>query len=174
MSGMELTKIVVAILLASLIAATVNLIADILYKPNLHPEPRGYALEITKIITNSDTKPIIEQIIDIAELMKNANAELGRDVAKKCLACHSFDKNGINKVGPPLWNIVDNEKAKIANYKYSPALSNIGGSWDEETLFHFLNKPSQYAPGTKMNFIGLNKPQDIANVIMFLKKFVHD
>lgn len=174
MSGIELNKIAAAILLASLIAMMVGFIANILYKPNLHPEPRGYTLEITESAINSDIKTSIEQPVDIEKLMKNANAEAGRNIAKKCLMCHSLDKNGANKVGPHLWNIVGKEKAKVENYKYSAALSSKGGSWDEESLFHFLNKPSGYVPGTKMSFAGLNKPQDIADVIMFLKKFVHD
>ncbi len=173
MSGIELNKIVASILLASLIAMMVGFIANILYKPILHPE-RGYNVEVTESSNNvSEAKSDLEQSIDVAELMKNANAEAGKNIAKKCLMCHSFDKDGANKIGPDLWNIVGKEKAKTENYKYSTALSSKGGIWDEDNLFHFLHKPSQYIKGTKMSFAGLNKPQDIANVIMFLKT-LHD
>ncbi|WP_341750646.1 cytochrome c family protein [Candidatus Tisiphia endosymbiont of Sialis lutaria] len=175
MSGIELNKIAASILLASLIAMMVGFITDILYKPILHPELRGYKVEVTEDSPNgSDANAIAEAPVNIEELMKTANAEAGREIAKKCLMCHSFDNSKANKVGPHLWNIVGTEKAKAENYKYSTALSSKGGIWDEESLFHFLHKPSQYIPGTKMSFAGLNKPQDIANVIMFLKTFVHD
>ncbi len=175
MSGIELNKIAASILLASLIAMMVGFITNILYKPVLHPDPRGYKVEVTDDSSNApDAKVVTETPVNIEELMKTANAEAGREIAKKCSVCHSLDKSKVNKVGPHLWNIVGTEKAKAENYKYSSALSSKGGIWDEESLFHFLHKPSQYIPGTKMSFAGLNKPQDIANVIMFLKTFVHD
>lgn len=174
MSGIELNKVVAAILLASLIAMLVGFITNILYKPILNPESRGYSIEITADSTNDTGASATEVPVDIAELMKSANAEAGKDLAKKCIACHSLDKGGNNKVGPLLWNVVGSEKAKVAGYKYSPALAAKGGNWDDESLFHFLNKPSRFVPGTKMSFAGLNKPQDIANIIMFLKTYVHD
>lgn len=174
MSGLELNKIVAAILLASLIAMMVGFITNILYKPRLLPESRGYSVEVTEGSLDSTSNSPVEEIVNVAELMKNANADAGKNIIKKCLMCHNVDKNGPNKVGPNLWNIVGSEKGKVANYKYSPALSSKGGSWDEESLFHFLHKPNQYLPGTKMTFAGLNKPQEIADVIIFLKTFAHD
>lgn len=174
MSGLELNKIVASILLASLIAMMVGFITNILYKPILSPESRGYSVEITENTFDNANNSKVDEIINVTELMNNANAEAGKNIIKKCLMCHTVDKNGPNKVGPNLWNIVGSEKAKVVNYKYSPALSSKGGSWDEESLFHFLHKPNQYLPGTKMTFVGLNKPQEIADVILFLKTFVHD
>lgn len=173
MSGIELNKIAAAILLASLIAMLVGFVTNILYKPVLHPESRGYSVDVAED-SGGATDKAKEAPIDIAELMKNANAEAGKDLAKKCMVCHSLEKNGPNKVGPRLWNVFGSEKAKVADYKYSAALLAKGGNWDEENLFHFLQKPTQYVPGTKMSFAGLGKPQDIANVIMFLKTYVHD
>jgi cytochrome c len=174
MSGIEINKIAAAILLASLIAMLVGFVTNILYKPVLNPESRGYSIEITADSANNTVTSGEQKPIDIAELMKSANADAGKDLAKKCVACHSLDKGGNNKVGPLLWNIAGSEKAKVAGYKYSPALAAKGGNWDDESLFHFLSKPSQFVPGTKMSFAGLSKPQDIANIIMFLKTYVHD
>ncbi|WP_375326699.1 c-type cytochrome [Candidatus Tisiphia endosymbiont of Nemotelus uliginosus] len=174
MSGIELNKIVASILLASLIAMMVGFIANILYKPLLHPESRGYTIAVTDNSIDDISKTGASEPINVAELMKNANAQAGSNIIKKCLMCHTFDKDGANKVGPNLWNVVGSKKAKVENYKYSTALTNIGGIWDEESLFHFLHKPNQYIPGTKMTFAGLNKPQDIADVVAFLKTFAHD
>ncbi|WP_341763619.1 cytochrome c family protein [Candidatus Tisiphia endosymbiont of Beris chalybata] len=174
MSGIELNKIVASILLASLISMMVGFIANILYKPLLRPEARGYSIPITDSSIEDTSQTTAVEPVNIEELIKKANAEAGSNIIKKCLMCHTFDKNGLNKVGPNLWNVVGSKKAKVENYKYSTALSNIGGIWDEENLFHFLHKPNQYLPGTKMTFAGLNKPQDIADVIVFLKTFAHD
>lgn len=173
MSGIELNKIAAAILLASLIAMLTGFIANILYKPNLQPKNRGFSVEVTEDSHNeAATAPEAE--IDIKELMKNANAEAGKEITKKCLACHSLDKDGPNKIGPHLWNVAGAEKAQNTTYKYSSAMKSKGGTWDDESLFHLLHKPSQFIPGTKMSFAGLSKPQDIANVILYLKTFIHD
>lgn len=174
MSGFELNKIAASILLASLIAMLVGFVANVLYKPNLQPAKRGYSIAVTEEDDNNNQAPMEEVKIDIAELMKNANAEAGKEIIKKCISCHSLDKGGANRVGPHLWNVAGNEKAKVEGYKYSPALSSLRGKWDDESLFHFLKRPSKFAPGTKMTFAGISKAEDIANVIMFLKTLAHD
>lgn len=170
MSGLELNKIVAAILFASLVAMLGGFIANILYKPNFNTT-RGYAVEIKGEQENlvSSAK---EVTVDIKELLQNANAEAGKKIANKCISCHSFEKDGANKIGPNLWNIVHSDIAKVSGYKYSAALQAKGGKWDEESLAHFLHKPSAYAPGTKMSFAGISKQSEIADVIAFLKTLV--
>lgn len=174
MSGFELNKIAASILLASLIAMMVGFVTNILYKPDLKPKVRGFHVEVTEDTSSTGSEPVQEIKFDIAALMQKANAEAGKDVIKKCISCHSFEKGGANKVGPHLWDVVGRDKASITDFKYSAALTALGGKWDEESLFHFLHKPSKFVPGTKMSFIGLSKPEDIANVIMYLKTFAHD
>ncbi|SVE55259.1 uncharacterized protein METZ01_LOCUS508113, partial [marine metagenome] len=49
------------------------------------------------------------------------------------------------------------------------ALLDIGGEWTYEELSEFLYKPKQYVEGTKMNFSGLKKAEDRANLILFLR-----
>jgi cytochrome c len=43
------------------------------------------------------------------------------------------------------------------------------GGWDYQALNAFLYKPKAYVAGTKMNFAGLKKPQDRANLIAYLR-----
>ena len=168
MSGLELNKIAGAILLASLIAMVVGVAANILYKPDLKPKERGYSVAVTED-TSAEAAAPAEVKFDVAALMKAANAELGKEITKKCISCHSFEKGGPNKVGPNLWGIVGSEKAKVDGYKFSSAMIAAGGVWDEESIFTFLHKPSKFIPGTKMSFPGLSKPEDIANVVAYLK-----
>lgn len=169
MSGLELNKIAAAILLASLIAMVVGVVSNILYKPKLEVAQRGYQIEVAEDSAHvAPGKP--EEPLNIEELMANANAEAGAKIIKKCVACHSFDQGGASKVGPNLWKVVNAQKGKKAGYPYSKAMLAAGGSWDNESLFHFLKRPGKFIPGTKMSFAGIRKPEDIANVIAYLKE----
>ena len=168
MSGIELNKIAAAILLASLIAMVVGFVANILYKPKLELSQRGYHLEIEE--SKSVAGGVQEAPIDVKALMAKANAEAGGIVIKRCVSCHSFDNGGANKVGPNLWKVPGGPKAHRKDFAYSKALEAAGGEWDDESLFKFLHKPSKFIPGTKMSFVGISKPEDIANVIAFLKE----
>jgi cytochrome c len=174
MSGLELNKFLASILLASLIAMISGFVANVLYKPDLNPKQRGHSVIVIDSLENDVAKPEAEIKFDIPTLMKNANANAGKELAKKCLSCHSLDKDGPNKIGPYLWNIAGADKGRITTYKYSDALKAVAGKWDDESLFLFLHKPLKFIPGTKMTFIGLAKPEDVANIVMFLKTFVTD
>jgi cytochrome c len=167
MSGLELNKIAAALLLSALIAMIVGLVANVLYKPKLDLAERGYSVQVTDEDQNAaDTK---EVVVDIPKLMANANAVEGAKVVKKCIACHSLDQGGANKIGPNLWKVLDGPKAHRSDFTYSKVLASAGGVWDEDSMFHFLHKPSKFLPGTKMSFIGLSNPQDIANVIAYFR-----
>jgi cytochrome c len=173
MSGFELNKIAASVLVAGLIAMVVGIVSNALYKPELKPGKRGFSVAVTED-KHASAEAAPEVKVDVAELMKKANADAGKDIIKKCMACHSLEKGGPNRVGPHLWDVVGNDKGKADGYKYSAALVAVGGKWDEESLFHFLHKPSKFIPGTKMTFVGLSKPEEIANVIAYLKTAVHD
>ena len=166
-SGLELNKIIAAILLSSLIAMIVGTVSNILYKPKLEVDERGYQIEISEddaVSTDKEPEPI-----DIEALMAAANAESGAKTIKKCIACHSLDQNGPNKVGPNLWGIFNAQRGKKPGFSYSKIMAGSGGIWDQEHLFAFLKKPGKYMPGTKMSFAGIKKPEDIADVIAFLR-----
>jgi cytochrome c len=96
------------------------------------------------------------------------SAEAGEKVFKQCMACHSV-KAGENKVGPSMNGIVGRPAGQVAGYNYSAANKNSGKTWDEETMFAYLEAPQRAIPGTKMAFAGLKKPQDRADVIAYLK-----
>lgn len=99
------------------------------------------------------------------------DAALGAKVFTKCMTCHTAD-DATNKVGPTLKGVVGRKAASVAGYKYSPAMLAKGAQgvvWDEATLATYLPDPRSFAPGTKMTFPGLKNPQDVANVIAYLK-----
>ena len=47
-------------------------------------------------------------------------------------------------------------------------------TWTEDQLSEYLKNPKQKVAGNKMAFVGLSKPEDIANVIAFLKQYGPD
>lgn len=163
---MELNKIAASILLSGLIIMIVSNVVDTLYNPE------DYKIEHQTIVAASnEPQQKIEQVaLDIGELMKNASFEKGKSAAKKCIACHSFEKGGMNKVGPNLWNVVENKKAHLSSsFNYSKALLEKGGKWGYEELFAFLKNPKAYIKGTRMAFAGISNPQEIADLVSYLR-----
>lgn len=169
MKNLEKNKIAASILLAGLIALASGKVADFLYNPEHGTEEkRGYKIEVAEEANTTSTAKS-DAPIDISALMKAASAENGANIYKKCASCHALEK-GQHKVGPSLYGVVGSAKAHYADYAYSSGLKAKGGKWDYNDLFAFLKKPGAFISGTKMSFAGLNKPNDIADVVAFLNK----
>ncbi len=45
----------------------------------------------------------------------------------------------------------------------------FGGKWDFERLDTYLTNPKGVVPGTKMAYAGMKKPNDRANLVMYLR-----
>ncbi len=107
--------------------------------------------------------------VAIATLLPTADAAKGAEVFKKCASCHTVTQGGANGVGPNLYGTLGEEIGKgKGGYAFSDALSGKGGKWDFESMNAWLTSPKAFAPGTKMSFAGLSKPEDRANVIVYL------
>jgi cytochrome c len=105
----------------------------------------------------------------IAFYLASASAEKGEAVFKKCAACHTVEKGGANGIGPNLYGIVGNVHDHMPGYAYSDAMMAMKGkpwTWDE--LSRWLTSPKTYAPGTKMAFAGVAKPEDRASLLLYL------
>jgi cytochrome c len=106
----------------------------------------------------------------IVALLAAATPEAGRKVFKKCGTCHSPDKDGKRKIGPNLWDVVDRPIASAEGFTFSGALAaKSGEAWSYENLDAFLERPRDWAPGTRMGFAGLKKPEQRAAVIAYLR-----
>ena len=141
--------------------------AHLLYQPK-QIFARGFQIEIS-----ADGKPVAkkeEKPVDLASMMASADVMRGAKIFKKCASCHSAERGGGNKVGPNLFGIVGRAKGVVAGFAYSSALKAKGGAWDKESVNTFITKPKDFIPGTKMAFPGLKKPQDRADVILFLER----
>ena len=129
----------------------------------------AFTRDIDVNITNATIKKVAEEEeIDIVALLASADIAKGQKTAKKCVACHSFDKGGANKVGPALWNLVGRPIASLDNYTYSDALKAIDKNWTYDELFAFIKAPKKYAKGTKMSFAGIRKNKQLADLLLYL------
>jgi cytochrome c len=97
--------------------------------------------------------------------------ENGASIFKKCAACHEVGPTAKNSVGPVLNGVVGRKAGTYPGYAYSDANKNSGIVWTEANLAQYLPDPKQFMPGTKMTFVGLPMPQDVADVIAYLKTF---
>jgi cytochrome c len=128
------------------------------------PEEMGYPIE--GVVEEGEGAAVAEKPIEF--YLAAADPAKGEQVFKKCAACHNADKGGANALGPNLWGVLGEPVGKGHGFAFSEALAGHGGSWDWNTLSQWLANPKKFAPGTKMTFAGLSKPEDRANIIAFL------
>jgi len=156
--------------MVALLVIGLNKISDGIFHVE-KPEKLGYKVEVeTKSTsTSSETTNTIEKI-DITTIMATGDVDSGKKIFKKCAACHSIVKDGSNKIGPALYNVVGRVVGGVSDYKYSKALATYNKKWTFEELNGFLTKPSTYLKGTKMSYAGLRKETDRASVIKYLNQ----
>ena len=172
MSGLEVNKILASIILAILVVTVIGHLGDIIVDVDHHEmEETAYKIDVPDTgAINSEVEPKEEIIEPISLLLASASLEKGEKLFKKCSACHNYEKDSANKVGPNLWNLINRPKANVEGFAYSKALAEYGGEWGYEELAEFLYKPKKYIKGTKMNFAGLKKVEDRANIVLFLRE----
>ena len=170
MDSFELNKIIAAILMVALLVIGLGKVADGVFYVK-KPENPGYQVEVENQSTSSTSQvaDVVEKI-DIAAIMALGDVASGEKIFKKCAACHSIKKDGKNKIGPALYNVVGRAVGGVDNYKYSKALASYDKEWTFEELNGFLQKPASYLKGTKMSYAGLRKEKDRASVIKYLNQ----
>ena len=173
MSGLEVNKILASIFVAFILVSLISILGDaIINGKNNEQVENAYYIDITEmktsnVVANTENEEISEQI---SMFLTSASLEKGEKLFKKCSACHSYEKGSANKVGPNLWNIINRPKASVQGFAYSKALADFRGNWGYEELSQFLYKPKEYIKGTKMNFSGLKKTEDRADLLLFLRE----
>ncbi|MEZ5710818.1 MAG: cytochrome c family protein [Blastomonas sp.] len=129
------------------------------------PKEQGYAIEGVESSGGGDAAEV-----PLATLLAAADPAKGEKVFAKCAACHSINKGGSNGVGPNLWGTFGKPHGHVAGFAYSDALKGVAGNWDFEGMNAWLKSPRNYANGTKMTFAGLSKPEDRANILVYLNQ----
>ncbi len=171
MDSFEFNKIAMAVLGTLFFILSVSFMSDALFHSSV-PQNAGYVIEAEDdhggggeaVASGPKYEPI-------ADLLATADLAAGERVAKKCAACHTFDKGGKNKVGPALFGIVNKPMANADGFSYSAALRDYGAGkqWTYDELNGFLWKPKSYIKGTSMGFAGVKKVADRANLVGYLR-----
>ena len=116
---------------------------------------------------NSNEDDIVKTVSLDAKLIKD-----GEKVFKKCKACHRIGLNAKNGTGPHLNNIFGRVAGQLEDYKkYSKNIKKMGQEgliWNTETLTSFIENPKEYITGTKMNFKGIKKSDELEALIEYL------
>ncbi len=169
MESMEFNKIAGAVLGALLFGVGLNVLAEGIFS-NEAPAKAGYVVKVADAKATTETEAAV--VAPIAERLKTATAAAGEKVFANCKGCHNAEENGPNGQGPNLWNVIGGPSAHMKTFTYSSGMmdrAKAGGMWTYDDLDKFLTNPKAYVEGTKMSFAGLKKPDDRANVIMYLR-----
>ncbi len=172
-TSLEGNKILAGILAAGLLAMVTGKIADSLVHPKMLSE-NVYKIDVPEGMGGGTAEAAPKgpaPVEPVLGLLASADVAAGEKEAKKCAACHSFDQGGPNKVGPNLFDVVNREKGSHEGFNYSDAMKTFSDpkTWTYTSLNKFLHKPSEYIAGTKMNFAGVKKTKDRADLIAYLR-----
>jgi cytochrome c len=104
-------------------------------------------------------------------LAQSGNVERGERVFnQQCKNCHTVEKGGGQPLGPNLYGMFGRKAGTVEGFKPSDAMRDANIVWDDTATAEYLRDPKGRVPGTIMAHAGLKRPEQLADVIAYLKK----
>lgn len=153
------------VLAAGIVALGASIVTGEVFRAD-RPETMGYPIEGVE----EEGAAGAEAEQPIALYLASADPAQGEAVFKKCAACHNATPGGSNALGPNVHAIMGAPLAAKPGFAYSDALKSKGGTWTWDAMNEWLKSPKTFATGTKMTFAGLSKPEDRANLMVWLNQ----
>lgn len=152
-------------LFAGIVALGLSIVSGMYFQGDKPHRPETMGFPIEGVVEEGAA----EQGPALATLLATGDPAAGQTVFAKCATCHTVEQGGADGIGPNLWGVLGKPVGKHEpGFAYSSDLSEHGGEWTYENMDAWLTSPRAFAAGTKMTFAGLSKPEDRANVILYL------
>jgi len=108
---------------------------------------------------------------DVAARIAAADVNKGKVLFLQCRACHSLvPETESGKIGPTLHGVIGRAAGSVPGFTYSEAVANSGITWSAAEIDKWLERPSDFLPGNKMVFVGVQAPADRAAIIAFIQQ----
>src|SRR6195256_1234286 len=122
MDSFELNKVLGAILGTCLVLLVTSFAAGAIFSPVM-PEKPGFEIAVKEDAHGGGKEAAAAAPSEpIEKLLQTASAEKGAASGKKWAACHTFEKNGPNRVGPNLYGVIGDKKGEGRGFNFSAAM----------------------------------------------------
>jgi len=132
-------------------------------------EPIKIGRRIRSLVQAADGRIVLWTDDDEIIFLAPSTRASGEVLSFRCAGCHAFKDWEPSSIGPRLWGVVGRKPASLDDFRYSPAMRELGGTWTRERLDAFLANPRSVVPGTTMQFPGMPDATERARLIDYLE-----